>query len=274
MQNQRGSIHAIIIGLLTLGFIGTVGFIFWQNFMVADGSQNVKQTSITKDTKKETTVAKKTYCATFEKVCFDYPQDWTIEQVGEPSGDVKDAFTITDPDNVIVLAFQSGIGAHDGFCCGPTPEGPATVLSAVKVPDFGEVAHGVSNKDPTDNVYVSEVVTTSVKGEYPDPSQPIVNSVIKGYVPQIVLHNASDLSTPQTVTRTMGSILMDSHISGKYAQAYDDDKTDHGSFLFGTVTFGIESDPKVYDSFDKAKAQLKSPSFQQAKEILLSARYK
>jgi len=33
MQKQTGSIHAVAIIVLTLGLIGAVGFIFWQNFI-------------------------------------------------------------------------------------------------------------------------------------------------------------------------------------------------------------------------------------------------
>ncbi|USN97020.1 MAG: hypothetical protein H6797_02400 [Candidatus Nomurabacteria bacterium] len=268
MQKQTGSVHAVIIILLTLGLIGSVGFIFWQNFIVNGPTRGAVQSN--KSTKSDVVkaeiveVKKKTYCATFEKVCFEYPEKWTIKQVDELSGDSKDAFTIADPENTVVLAFQSGIGANDGSCCGPMPEGPVTIISSQKVPHFGEVASSQYDKDRSNGVYVSEVVTTSVKGVFPDPSEPIVNSVIKGYIPQLVLHNSLTLAKKQTVTRINGNITGDSYINGQQNGTI---------FLFGTVTFSIKSTPKIFSSLNEAKAQLKGTSFQQAKAILLSAHY-
>ena len=45
MQKQTGSVHAVIIILLTLGLIGSVGFIFWQNFIVNGPTRGAVQSN-------------------------------------------------------------------------------------------------------------------------------------------------------------------------------------------------------------------------------------
>ncbi len=256
---ESGSAHIIIVVVIVLGIIGGLGYLFYVNII----NKNHSDTSpaiVTKTNDGEISSVKKiSYCTQYEKICFEYPDTWTVKQE-KVSGENRDALSLTAPGDVVALVFESGIGAFD-VCCGPMPEGVVEVVSATRATKFGE------------NTYVSEVVTPKVDGEYPDPSQPIVKSVVKGYIPQLVLHHSASLSKQDRFTRTNGSIIADAVMNGKYAMV-DDNNQNHGSVLFGTVNFRITSDLKVYTTSEEAKKQFNTKSYQQAKEILLSANYK
>ena len=278
MNKQTGSIHAIIIGVLTVGSISAVGFIFWQNFIDKDQATKAEDlsTSIKKDVNKPS-IAKKTYCAEYEKLCFDYPGDWTIKRIKEDRV-VADNVTVTSAEKDVVMQLSTGMGSQGG-AYGNVPEGPVTVLSVVSAPKIGTMDvnyHGGDFSDQyTDEAYVSEVITSKVEAEYEQAEyeSEILMTKILGYYPVIALHNSVQLSTNNSFLWTEGSLSMRGsaygldHIPGKYS----------GKFDKATISFGTSphySYLKPFATVEKARAQLKSPSFQQAKEILLSARYK
>lgn len=256
-RSEAGSIHVVIGAVIMLAVLGCVGYLFYVNNIEPNSKVSVGNTKAA--VSEVQTSERISYCAKYEKICFEHPETWIVKEE-KLDGKNRDAFSLIAPNDTITLAFESGIGAFD-VCCGPMPEGDAEVVSASRAMKFGE------------NAYVSEVITQKVEGKYPDPSQPIVKSVIKGYIPQVVLHESAALSKQDTFSRTNGSIVLDAVMNGQYATV-DNDKEDHGSVLFGTVTFGITSDQKLFATFDEAKKQFDTEPYKQAKEILLSAKYR
>lgn len=83
--NQRGSAHAIIIVLLILALIGTLGVLFYQNFILKTLETADKSQEILNGTNKLKTVR-----AAFQSniYAFDYPENWQVSSeavAGEPS---------------------------------------------------------------------------------------------------------------------------------------------------------------------------------------------
>ncbi len=273
MNNQSGSIHAIIIGLLTVALLGSIGFIFWQNFVATDQEQSsVKIDSTLKNSDSKTNdeadeTVKITYCAKFEKVCFDYPEGWSLKQMNkkDPTSTFADGFTVTSPDKLVVLLFLSGLGATS-LCCGQTPEGPVSVVDVNPAPKIGAMDKQ-NLGDHTDSAYVSEVITSKVEAEYAKNSLDIISTKILGYYPEVVLHNSTQLSMKNTFQSTGGIIGLMDRMPGKYIGEFEE-----ASVVFGSSTYYADLEP--YVTAEEAKAQFKTESFQQAKEILLSARYK
>lgn len=58
LTNERGSVEAIVMGLLVVALIGALGFIFWQNFLKKDEPQKTVET--VKEEPKPVTVADET----------------------------------------------------------------------------------------------------------------------------------------------------------------------------------------------------------------------
>ena len=145
MQNQRGSIHAIIIGLLTLGFIGTVGFIFWQNFIQKEDVSERKNT-ISTETNASDVKTKKVemneYCAEVEKICVDYPATWKVKATVEEGTDGKDSVdqvTFYEGDKA-TLYIDTGIDGVGGYCEPDESNGVVYILKSqqlsIQNPEF------------------------------------------------------------------------------------------------------------------------------------------
>jgi len=80
-RKQSGSAHVIIIVILVLALLGTLGFIFWQNF-VASKDVAVKQstTTITPDATSEASTIQNVY--TNDTFSFSYPKSgWSVGEV-------------------------------------------------------------------------------------------------------------------------------------------------------------------------------------------------
>ena len=275
MQKQTGSVHAIIIGILTAGLIGTLGFIFWQNFIKKDDSQKIVKstTSSIKKAEVKPPVIKKTYCAESEKLCFDYPENWTIKNPdGDGEGIGADNLSTTSPDKSVVLYLRTGMGSRGGAFPSP-PEGPVTVVNVEPALKIGAMStEGYDNS--TSKAYVSEVITSDLDAEYASNGMDIISTKILGYYPVVVLHNSKQLSTKSTFL----SVSEDGSLSPRYSAWGIDHIPGRYTGKFDTATIKFGSSPyyakmKSYATVEEAKAQLKNPSFEQAKAILLSAHY-
>lgn len=269
-NKQSGSFHVVLLAGIGIALVGAVGYLFYQNVLVKDKVENVSQNS---ESQKEPVKPKKEYCAPKEKLCFKYPDDWSIKQIDSTTSNA-DNFTVTSPDGQLAIQFLSGIGGIGG-CCGPMAEGPVTVVGANKVDDL-LLGTNEYLKDRADSAYVSTVVTSDVEAEFADPSDPSSarKDSINGYIPQVLLHNANKLVTPSTFTEVQGGLAYNNLMAGKNASMDESDPANIGSFLFGTVTLDLDSKQKIYNTLDEAKKELSSKNFTTAKEILLSAQYK
>ena len=98
MKNQKGSAHVVIIVILTLLVLGLLGFVFWQNFVVAkdatkdtngSGNQIVTKDESREDANKLTETKSITESgATFS---FKYPKNWTIKETETNQGNLSSA---------------------------------------------------------------------------------------------------------------------------------------------------------------------------------------
>lgn len=278
-NKQSGSVHAVVMVFLVVALIGAVGFIFWQNFISNPNnnssgqnnsqSQNQDEKQPVDDETQDIVDANlEEYCGEKEKVCFDYPEEWTVSKDVPKGYSVADRVKLTSPDESVIVVFESGLGAT-GICCGQMPEGPLTVIAKQKLPDFGTIAKNPYLKGSQTNVaYMSEIVTTQVEAKYSNPSDPsTLKSVIKGYAPVALLHTAAKLAKVHTYQAINGGTELQERIVGKYK-----DQNGMTSFTL-TATPQANGKLKTYKTLDDAKSALVSDYFEEAKQILLSARY-
>tara|TARA_B100001250_G_scaffold386146_1_gene382418 strand:+ start:328 stop:1146 length:819 start_codon:yes stop_codon:yes gene_type:complete len=271
MNKQAGSVHLMIISVLVVGLMVALGFIFWQNIIAKDeGRQGQQSGQLATGEEGEDEVVsekKETYCGEYEKICFEYPKQWKLSQIRNEGEDVAyDNVTITSPDDMVILQFRSGIGPVD-ICCGPIPKGPVKVVDTVKLSRFGEIAQNEYLSERTQEPYVSSIVASKVETTFSNPSDPSTQvDTVTGYIPHVLLHNATQLAKKQTFSGYHGSVGLDNLLPAKY-------NTD-SSFIFGTITFDKETNPTIYNNLEQAEDALNNETYQQAKNILLSARYK
>lgn len=77
-SKQTGSAHVVIIVILVVALLGTLGFVFWQNFIARDGkTEQAAQTSTQKEVSKEVTY--KTYQTDTHPISFKYSDKWSLE---------------------------------------------------------------------------------------------------------------------------------------------------------------------------------------------------
>lgn len=149
MKKYSGSAHVIIIIVLVVALVGTLGFVFWQNFM-----KESPNTSSTTKTETNTTLQKtdtvavnpyenwKTYDSTQDGYTIKYPHDWVV--VPE-----------TDQDGVYIRNFDptSRPGSEQGY-----PEGYIN-LRVDKLNDDSDfmAAYGMSTQQWYENLGVLEV---------------------------------------------------------------------------------------------------------------------
>ncbi|MDB5176854.1 MAG: hypothetical protein JWN75_522 [Candidatus Saccharibacteria bacterium] len=280
MNKQSGSAHVIVIIVLAAALIGAIGFLFWQNIInkspvaatVSQYADCVKsEGSVLQETYPETCVTKagqrfvnpdqkanavtpKKYCTPIEKLCFDYPNDWSVasEKVNADTDGVAERFVISDQTGKSWLRLETGMGGLGGTC---------------------------SNEDKS-YTNILKTHTTSVKGSY------LVNDTAKDYM----VDTAYALSWI-TYSGTNKNWTMDMELNNsKTAQAVG--KVDPcdiglgvingknikagGSATAGAVAFKYYKGNDInvtYATEASATAALSAPEAAKAYDILQSARY-
>ena len=80
---DKGSAHAVVIVILVLALLGTLGFVFWQNFIKKDDTAKTSDTS--KQTSDETAkpadvyAGWQTYTSKQHGISFRYPANWKVD---------------------------------------------------------------------------------------------------------------------------------------------------------------------------------------------------
>jgi hypothetical protein len=117
-KSQSGSVHIVIVSILTLALVGALGFIFWQNFISKSShTDNTVQVSTAKvvasSSPAQGTAAKvKAFNGGFGVtwVAFNYPADWTIDSdastLGGSGGGVGPGIIIKSPEFKILSKDQ------------------------------------------------------------------------------------------------------------------------------------------------------------------------
>jgi hypothetical protein len=113
-KNQSGSAHVVIIAVLAVTIIGALGFMFWQNII----NKPTVATTSTPSPAVSTKPALKSYCTPLEKLCFDYPHDWTVtsEDVNADTDGVDERFIIKDQAGKPWLRLATGLNGIGGSC--------------------------------------------------------------------------------------------------------------------------------------------------------------
>lgn len=272
-SRQSGSFHAILLAGIGIALVGAVGYLFYQNIVLRNQIDSSQSSNVSGGA--ESKVALKEYCAPLEKLCFDYPEDWAIKQNTDANTTSADNFSVVSPDGMLNIQFNSGLGGMGG-CCGPTIDGPVTVVSAEKVLGL-RIAQSEWLQNRTEEAFVSEVIESDLAVEFSDPNDPGTGTLkaINGYRPQVLLHDSKKLAGIGTYNDIEGKIGLNNVMMGKYASMDASDPNAIGTFIFGTATLGIgDSNQKMYKTSDEAKKQFSMKQYTDAKKILLSARYK
>lgn len=270
-KQEQGSTHAIVIGALTTALVCAIALLFWQNIILKKSSEGA-DTSANSEALKKSAIKNVHYCTKWEKICFDYPSSWSLDENASTKSSVvgADNIKLTSPDGGVILRFASGIAPNDGMGPGPIADGSIEVVSVTKLLSFREF---IASKYSTQYAHVSEAVESVVETDFTDSSDPTTMfAKEKGYVPEVLLSNSINLSTPRTYRTTLGLINLDAIMQGKNALWDKNVPGEVGSFLFGTV-MPYDGTPKMYKTSNEAKDMLKTDGFKQAKSILLSAKY-
>ena len=233
-----------------------------------DDLNNNSSSQVT-ETKRE--AAFKEYCAEHERMCFDYPDGWSIESdpwrynydgEGDSSAEF-DRVTVFSPSRQNKLVLTSGISGIGGMCF-PEDAGKVSIVD-VKKTVISNFTGGLEDNMP--DAYAVSMVTS--------------NKEETEFTPKIGLTRSSEI-----VNRTADSgcdAMLLGMVDGRSAMLDGDaEHVSYGSvqFVYGHVLGGGGSDgesgegAKTYASLEKAKKALEDPELKQAFNIISSARYK
>jgi len=259
MKNTRqsGSAHIIIIICLVLALATALGWIFWQNFLQTSDN-DLKQVDNTNDKKvSKTEKADKSYCAPLEKLCFTYPEDWSLKAKEETVYDQHkvDNITLTNSDEDVVLRLRSGIDGLGGTC---DPEDNTDK-------NFQTVQ---SKQLSIKNVGYSEETK-----EFQSPYVHAITGILKygsKYSPEVII----------TTSKSVAAIGQHEFCASGYREIVTGRNVNlgeqNGSIYSGSVAFGTKflgTNPTEYASYDEAKKVLDQDTYQETFEIIKSSKY-
>lgn len=272
-----------VVGILVLAIIALLGGTYWNNVRQeavahikdfasckADSGSRIQESypevCVTSDGRNFTgpteaivtpTLANKTYCTSGERLCFKYPDTWTVskrERQDAVKGSNGDSLSVTSPDSKLTLRLESGVGGIGGTC-DPSARVTLSVLESTEIPKM----KGFKRADyaySLNTLRVARVVAPK-EGKYLS-----------------YLYVASDSQyTNVSVLKACG-IYFSNFTKGRYAVLGPEATygKDHGMFTFGYVS---DSDGvPAYDTLKEAKAVYSSQSYQEAAAILASLYYK
>jgi len=147
-NNQTGSAHLIIIIVLVIALLGSLGFVFWQNFVKVKDNQPVQNNQISNTTDKSATASKTSNETKLTEIAADdlvgtnlalkYPKTWTAThedfstvEAGAPI--LNKMYKISSPDNDISVKFGvTNVGG--GGTCDDEPGRKITQLDKSEIP--------------------------------------------------------------------------------------------------------------------------------------------
>lgn len=138
---QNGSAHVAIIIILIAALLGTLGFIFWQNFVKKSDTTNIetsKSTDEGKDDEQKPGADTLVYRNDSIGIEFTYPKDWIKVEC--------DDTYITDPQNRVYFGTnEAGLGivkGSDSNLCGGGTDFPPQMSFAIEDNDAEYTEHG------------------------------------------------------------------------------------------------------------------------------------
>lgn len=173
-HTQQGSAHIIVIVALAVALAGTLGVVFYQNFIAKKSADSrsettaidTQSTSDTKtttssDTTKTTTVALKdgSIDASFgTRLTFKYPETWKLAQTMSGTAGTDSAWTqtttLTSPSGKYKVGYNVGAGGGIGGSCASIDTGNVATVAYQAVSEFSgmsyvEITHSNMGSDTT-----------------------------------------------------------------------------------------------------------------------------
>lgn len=247
-QLQSGSAHMVVIMILIVGLIGALGYIFWnklnQGPVVMKDSRGSSQ-------KKSSDVQLRKACLEIEKMCFDYPESWTVRMGTNSNKDFPGDDTTITSKNGFILTASSGITGIGGTC-DPDTQGSVIV---VKTDELSIGGYGTGDRAPYESQKLHAVKIINVNQQQDD------------YRPSVLLTTDLDLATTGTKAGCEVGFF-----EGK--KPIDSSTANETS---GLMTFGASNDDNRYGAPSateaEALARLESSEYEDAYKILTSVRY-
>lgn len=241
--------QVIAISVLGLVILVVLGYVFWMNFFQKDQFGDSQKQKTDTNQKAQVPANKKitTYCATGEKLCFDYPDGWSVEL--NPSsnggdGGNGDNLAVTHQADSYTLKLESGFGGLGGAC--PDEEKRSVVVLGSSTI---EKMAGFKTDYSLDTLYVARVV---------DSQDGAFRAVL--YVT-----GTQEYTIPQTLSAC--GIMLSEFIPGRHAK-FSSDSDNAGAFRFGEY-----GESTTFPTAAAAKQAFETTTYKEAAEILSSLRY-
>jgi hypothetical protein len=253
MKKQQG--HALMIIFIVaavLILLAALGYLFWQSMSKSTKSADTAQSNASTTTS-DPQVTMTKYCATGEKLCFDYPSSWTVVKDAEESGShdtgyTGDDLTVKSDTGLAPLALHSGIGGIGGTC-DPESETKVYALNSVAIPKMT----GFKSDYSLDMLHAAHVIVQDFE--------------TGRYIAAVYATGDQAYTVKQEIMRC--GIGFSGIMYGRNAK-FSSDSENAGAFEFGYV--GQNSDVR-YDTVEAATKAYDTDAYKQATTILASLRY-
>lgn len=249
---QRGSATSIVIIVLVVALLCALGVVLYQRYTSSKQSSTVLNTS--QKTNQHKTDVSKSYCAQQEKLCFNYPKNWTVTaKESDPiNGGVADTVKVSDVTGRVWLTMTTGMGGIGGTC-GTNPNSRADILKSQP---------------------------TAITGQYlvtaPGYTLSTV-SAIKYVTFNGTVWNAGIALSNGVKTNAVGTIGMCdlgmNVFSGKNVSISYDNGVSHGDVSFMNQDLVSGAVPTTYSSEADATAAISSDNADLAYQVISSAHY-
>lgn len=118
-SKQSGSAHIIIVIILVIVLLGTLGFVFWKNYMNKDDTKKVETGTSAKRDDAQKPITYKTYQTDTHPVSFKYPDTWSLENAKIDDTPAFYRSVSVRTDNNDTVGFSIGGSGLGGTCGGP-----------------------------------------------------------------------------------------------------------------------------------------------------------
>jgi len=237
-NKSTGSAHVIIIVCLVVALLGTLGMVFYQNFIQKKSTNTTTQISQTASTSSSgTTVSLGQFTSHKYLIRFTYPIAWSVnELVREDQSDwYSSVVTIKDDKGVTVA--QLGTGGQFGGACDPAaPSVTATTLSdtALSIKGLSTAHYGYTIVQGEDSKFYTYYGLN--KGDLPKGTQSV-----------------------QCAGMSIGYHYIVNAIDSPV-----------GAVTFGSWNAGSDFDRTPFTTFDEAKSYTSSTEMKQIEQMISS----
>ena len=172
-QNQLGSAHLVVIILLSVALLGSLGFLFYQNFVLSktNDSAPVVFDKKTKETAKivaasDVALTEIASDATNDtKFAIKYPKTWTLAHEIAPASDIigaGDKNTITSPDKTTVVELNVFSSSGRGVLCYDNENAKVTINDKGDISGYPSAGF-INYSESTNGDYIGAYDINTVK---------------------------------------------------------------------------------------------------------------